>query len=381
MSASGSGIVDLARLVARGGPAVCNISVTNVCNATCGFCNFAHDKGLVTDRRWLDADRLEAALRILREQGNVRYVTFMGGEPLLHPRIAEMAGTAQRLGLKPTLVTNGWQLPAQLDQLAAAGIKTLFVSIDSPDAAVHERNRGLKGVCARIAEAIARMPALGITPIASVAMTRLVDDYPALGRFLVQLGFAAVTFSYPRQAALGSSSLVWSEDSDLLDQAPAQLMAAFNEVDALRALLPVHNPRASVADMQRRLRGEPEQFSCFGGYKYFYMDWNFDLWRCEAWDEPICPVWEFEATRTVRDGCQACTTDCYRDASVMLHFAVSLGDAARELRRARPRAALAALADRRNVTALRAILENGPRLGRLAGIGKRETSPSPAAGS
>lgn len=370
MSAFNSGFGNLVRLMARGGPAVCNVSVTNVCNATCGFCNFAHDKGFVTDRRWLDADRLEAALGILRERGDVRYVTFMGGEPLLHPRIAEMAATALRLGLQPALVTNGWRLPAQLDQLAGAGIRTLFVSIDSPDAAVHERNRGLKGVCTRIAEANRRMPALGITPIASVAMSKLIDDYEALGRFLVELGFAAVTFSYPRRSALGSSSLVWSEDSDLVDLTPERLMTAFEQVNALRQTLPVHNPRASVADMQRRLRGEPERFACFGGYKYFYMDWNYDLWRCEAWDEPICPVWEFDATRTVRDGCQACTTDCYRDASVMLHFAVSLGDAAEGVRRGRPGAALAALTDRRNLTALGAILENGSRLSRLAGWGK-----------
>ncbi|HEX4260814.1 MAG TPA: radical SAM protein [Acetobacteraceae bacterium] len=366
MSAFGSGFGDVMRLIARGGPAVCNVSVTNVCNATCDFCNYAHDKGFVTDRRWMDADRLEAALAILRERADVRYVTFMGGEPLLHPRIAEMAATALRLGMQPTLVTNGWQLPDKLDRLAEAGIKTVFTSIDAADAAVHERNRGLKGVCARIAEANRRMPALGMLPIASVTMSKLVDDYEALGRFLVELGFAAVTFSYPRQAALGSSSLAWSAESDLVDLTPERLLVAFEQVNALRQTLPVHNPRASVADMQRRLRGEAERFACFGGYKYFYMDWTYDLWRCEAWDRPICPVWEFDASRTVRDGCQACTTDCYRDASVMLHFAVSLGDAAEGVRHGRPGAILSALADRRNFAALGAILENGSRLTRLA---------------
>ncbi len=48
----GSGLADLLRLVPRGGPAILNASVTNMCNATCDFCNFAHDKGFVTDRRW-----------------------------------------------------------------------------------------------------------------------------------------------------------------------------------------------------------------------------------------------------------------------------------------------------------------------------------------
>ena len=80
----------------RGGPAICNVSVTNVCNATCDFCNFAHDKGFVTHRNWLDADRFAAALALLRERASVRFVTFMGGEPLLHPRIVEMAQDGDR---------------------------------------------------------------------------------------------------------------------------------------------------------------------------------------------------------------------------------------------------------------------------------------------
>ena len=37
-----------------------------------------------------------------------------------------------------------------------------------------------------------RLASRGVTPIASVAMTRLVTDYEALARFLVSLGFAAV---------------------------------------------------------------------------------------------------------------------------------------------------------------------------------------------
>jgi molybdenum cofactor biosynthesis enzyme MoaA len=96
-----SAALDLLRLVPRGGPAVLNVSVTNACNATCGFCNFAHDKGFVTHRKWLDADRFAEALSLMREKAGVRFVTFMGGEPLLHPRIAEMARTATRWACSP----------------------------------------------------------------------------------------------------------------------------------------------------------------------------------------------------------------------------------------------------------------------------------------
>ncbi|WP_207541137.1 radical SAM protein [Sabulicella rubraurantiaca] len=363
----GPGVMDLMRLVPRGGPAICNVSVTNMCNATCDFCNFAHDKGFVTHRAWLDADRFADALTRLKQEAGVRFATFMGGEPLLHPRILDMIRTAAAMGVQPTLVTNGWLLPPKVQALADAGITTLFISIDAAEAEVHEANRGLKGVCARIREANAGLASRGVTTIASVAMTRLVTDYRALARFVKELGFSAITFSYPRRAALGSNSLVWSEDSDLVDMGVPELLAAFDGAEAAREIIPVHNPRAGIADMRRRLSGQNERFVCHAGYKYFYLDWNYDLWRCEDWKEPIAPVWEFTREKMVRDGCQACTTDCYRDASIMLHFAVAVGDAFARLREGRLTAAAAALADRRNAGSLGAVIGHGSRLARLMG--------------
>lgn len=365
--AGSGGWRDLVGLVPRGGPAILNVSVTNLCNATCDFCNFAHDKGFVTDRRWLDAARFAEALDHMRAQAGVRFVTFMGGEPLLHPRLLDMAREATAQGVQPTLVTNGWLLPPKVDAIADAGVTTLFISIDAADAAVHERNRGLRGVCERIRGATARLATRGVTPIASVAMTRLIPDYRALARFLVSLGFAAVTFSYPRRSALASSSLAWSEDSALVDMTPAEILAAFEGVEQARGIIPVHNPRAGIEDMRRRLTGRGERFACHAGYKYFYLDWNYDLWRCEDWKAPIGPVLDFTPERMMRDFCQACTTDCYRDASIMLHFAVSLGDAFARLREGRLGAAAAALADRRNLASLGAVIGHGKRLKGLAG--------------
>jgi MoaA/NifB/PqqE/SkfB family radical SAM enzyme len=362
-------IGDLARLIPHGGPAICNISVTNVCNATCSFCNFAHDKGFVTSRTFLDANRFAEAIEVLRDRAMVRFITFMGGEPLLHPKFAEMVRLATAAGMQPTLVTNGWLLPPKVRELADAGVSTIFISVDSHDAGVHERNRGLKGSFARIAAAIERMRACGMTAIASVAMTRLVTDYPALAATLTSLGFAAVTFSYPRKAALGSSSLVYSEDSPLVDLTTEELLAAFESVDAIRETFPVHNPRASVADMKRRLRGEAERFGCLAGYKYFYVDWNYEMWRCEDWRESLGALFAFDRSRMIRDGCQACMTDCYRDASVMLQFGVALGDTFARLREGRVGAASAAIADRRNLTSIRAVMDHGGRLSRLAGLG------------
>jgi hypothetical protein len=105
------------------------------------------------------------------------------------------------------------------------------------------------------------MPGLGITPLAQVTMSKLINDYRALVPLLRDLGFVAVAFSYPQRARLGSSSLAWSADSHLVNFTKPELIAAFDAVDGLRSEFPVNNPRASVADMKRHLRGEPEPSS------------------------------------------------------------------------------------------------------------------------
>ena len=356
---------DMLRVIRRGGPALCNVAVTNSCNAACDFCNFARGKVASRDLRWIDADQFGGALNILHKR-SIRYISFFGGETLLHPRLAEMIEMSIKRGMGPAVITNGWLLPMRLDQLAAAGLKTVYVSIDAAAMADHEENRGLKGLGERIRSATARMPSLGMTALAQITMSKLIGDYRSLVPLLRELGFSAVSFSYPQQARLGSSSLAWSSDSRLVNFESTELIEAFDAVDDLRELFPVNNPRASVADMKQHLRGKPEQFVCYGGYKSFYMDWNFDMWRCDAWDKPMCSVWDFAEATLIRDGCTACIADCYRDSSVMLHFAVSLGDAIDRLGEGRVLTALKTLANGRNVTSLKAVVENAGVLSSLA---------------
>lgn len=359
---------DLLRLLRRGGPALCNIAVTNSCNATCDFCNFAKGKIAHTDLRWMDASRLNAALEILYGRG-IRYVSFFGGEPLLHPALPEMVRIAVARGMGTALITNGWLLPSKLDDLSAAGLKTIYISVDSASVTAHESNRGLKNLVERIHASTLRTREMGIAAIAQVTMSKLIEDYQVLGTFLRDLGFEAVAFSYPQRLRLGSTSLAWSDSSRLVNFTDHELASAFVAVDSLRRSFPVSNPSASIADMKRHLLGQPEHFVCYGGYKSFYLDWNFDVWRCDAWQKPMCSVWDFDKVSMVRDGCTACIADCYRDSSVMLHFAVSLGDALDEACDGNFLAALKLITNRRNLESLRAVFQNASVRSRLAELG------------
>jgi len=344
-------------------PAVCDFSITNLCNAACALCGFARDKTLVGATRYVDVDAFARALPILHRRG-IRYMTSQGGEPLVHPDIIRLVSQTARGDISCAVITNGWFLPRFIDRLAAAGLDRLIISIDSADPKEHERNRGLEGLHDRIAEGIARAHAHGIPVQASVTINRLVR-YDELPETLRRLGFDDVAFSYPRREPLGSSSLVYGE-SDLVDLDRDELLAALDAISRLKKRLPVLNPRASLAEVARYVRGEPQRVPCIGGYKYFYLDWNLDIWRCEAWHEPLGSVFDFDRSPDQREPRNACMMGCYRNASMLMHAAVAGTDAVRSLRAGQVGAAVATLFRRSVAQSLLALAEELPKMRRLA---------------
>jgi MoaA/NifB/PqqE/SkfB family radical SAM enzyme len=350
-------------------PAVCDFSVTNVCNAACGFCGFARDKTLVGAARYVDADAFARALPILYRR-NIRYMTLQGGEPLVHPEVVRLVSQTVAAGISCAIITNGWFLTRDIASLAAAGLCQLIVSLDSARLAEHKRNRGLDGLERRLTEGIAQARARGLPVQASVTVSRMVR-YDELPDTLLRLGFDDVAFSYPRREPLGSTSLVYGEDSPLVDLDRNELLAALDAIGRLRKRFPVLNPRASLAEVARYVRGEPQAVPCIGGYKYFYLDWNLDIWRCEAWNEPLGSVFDLDRIPDQREPCNACMMACYRNASMLMHAAVATTDAARALAAGQIGCAAASLFRRSVAQSLRALIEEAPKMRRLARRRKR----------
>jgi len=358
-------------------PAVCDVSVTNLCNAACDFCGFARDKNMAGPRRYLDPDEFARAMPILRRR-RIRYMTLQGGEPLVHPEIESLVASATNAGIQCGVITNGWFLPRHIKQLAASGLKRLLISIDSADMSEHERNRGLPGLEARIREGIAQAHAYGIPVTATVTVSRLVR-YAALPETLKRLGFDAVTFSYPRREAFGSTSLVYDENSKLVDLSPDEILEALNAIAGLKKHFRVMDPSAALAEVARFVRGEQQLVPCIAGSKYFYIDWNLDVWRCEPWHEPMGSVFDLDHLSDIREPCNECIMGCYRHASVLMHGALAVTDSVYALGRGEFRAAVSSLFQRSVAYSLWALsVEELPRtsLAALAGrVGGRRPAP------
>src|SRR5262249_46711597 len=154
-------------------PAVCDFSITNVCNAACDFCGFARDKTLAGPARYVDAGLYSRALPILYRRG-IRYATLQRGEPLVHPDAARLLSQTAGTALSSPIITNVWSLSRYIQSLAIAGLRQLSVACDSADLAEHERNRGLRGLERRIAKGIAQAQEYGLPVQASVTVSRMV---------------------------------------------------------------------------------------------------------------------------------------------------------------------------------------------------------------
>jgi MoaA/NifB/PqqE/SkfB family radical SAM enzyme len=352
-------------VLAHGGPGFLQFAITNVCNAKCDFCGFAVDRFDPRQRRSVTLEEARDVIDIC-VKNHIGYLLFVGGEPLAHKHLRAMIHYAAERGLHPMICTNGSLWTEQnMRTLAAAGLSSVIMSVDAHDVARHEKNRGLPDVCRKIKRANEVFAQLGVQTTASVTASRLIDDYAKLPDFLRSLGFASCTFSYPL-TSLASSYLSFS-DSALVKYNTEELIGVFEQIKRMKARsgFPVVNPRESLTEMQRHLRREPERFGCLGGHKYFYLDWNLNLYRCHAWDKPMCSIYEFDETKLIRDGCTKCMIDCYRDPSVLQFAAISVSDAYQNLKKGRLGAAAKNIFDRRNLVSLRAVWEDRQWIGKV----------------
>ena len=108
------------------------ISVTDRCNFRCQYCMPAEGLPWLERSALLSYEEIERLVRLLAAMG-VHDVRLTGGEPLVRKELWRLV---ERLAVIPdvedlSLTTNGYLLTRQVDQLVAAGLKRINVSLDS----------------------------------------------------------------------------------------------------------------------------------------------------------------------------------------------------------------------------------------------------------
>jgi MoaA/NifB/PqqE/SkfB family radical SAM enzyme len=107
-------------------PLVAHLVVTRRCNLSCTYC-FEYDKVSPPVPLQVLRERIDHLARL-----RAVFVTLTGGEPLLHPDIAELVAHIRARGMTPVMNTNGFLLTRErITALGEAGLYALQLSIDN----------------------------------------------------------------------------------------------------------------------------------------------------------------------------------------------------------------------------------------------------------
>ena len=148
--------LDLPSLLWGRAPRQVVVQITSRCNASCPQCSMR--AGATVARSTMpNATALSVIERAA--DANVRAISFTGGEPLLDvDQVARFVRFARLRGIQYTRTgTNGflfanpdlWRVAERArsvaDKLSNAGLRNLWISLDSADPTTHEALRGLPG--------------------------------------------------------------------------------------------------------------------------------------------------------------------------------------------------------------------------------------------
>lgn len=164
--------------------------ITRNCNLSCIHCRAAATRGPYDGE--LDT---QTCLRILDEIAAVGnpIVILTGGEPLLRPDIHKIARYGTDQGLRMVMAINGTLITREnAQQLAAAGIKRISISLDGASAETHDAFRGVEGAYEGALRGIEAAKSAGIEFQINTTITKQnLDGIPRIQNLADRLGAVA----------------------------------------------------------------------------------------------------------------------------------------------------------------------------------------------
>jgi MoaA/NifB/PqqE/SkfB family radical SAM enzyme/ubiquinone/menaquinone biosynthesis C-methylase UbiE len=260
------------------------LAVTNRCGYNCWHC---YNAG--RSQRDVPLSVLVRVVNELQESGAV-HVTLTGGEPMLRTDLEEIAAAFdERTYLN--LNTTGDQFTAERARsLRSAGIFGVGVSLDSTDAAEHNRMRGRPGAFRTALDTLQRASQNGFYPyIVAVATHKFLqkERFSAFMRFAREAGALEVHLLEP-----SATGKLVGDNEAVLDEADRELILEYQGQVAQDSSLPILSCFLYLESAQA--------FGCGAGLTHLYIDGSGEVCPCNfvplsfgnIMDEPLARILE-----------------------------------------------------------------------------------------
>lgn len=248
------------------------------CNLACRHCYInpaQHGTNILPKDTALDW------LRLFARPDRASNLVLLGGEPTLHPDLAEIIRAAKALRYAVTVDSNGFLFHDFLEQVRPDELDFLSFSLDGPDAAVNDAIRG-KGVFEVCTENLRKAVSLGFrTSLICTVSALNIDHLHQMPALLAELGvrrfFIQVIGLRGKSAVAGNS----------LQVEPARWLELVPEIARQAARLGIHVTFPKV------FLDKGETFSCAGqvAENYFVFP-NGRVYRC-----PLCEDYPIHSLR------------------------------------------------------------------------------------
>lgn len=205
------------------------VSVTDRCDLRCSYCMPKHFRDFHEPEEWLSFDEIERVIAAFTRMGTKR-IRLTGGEPLVRKNVPELARRLSALpGLEDlSLSTNCTRMSKHAEELKAAGISRINVSLDSLNAATFKHLTS--GKLEKVIDGLMAAKAAGLSPIKiNMVLMKGVNDHEveSMVEFCAEHGF---TLRFIETMPVGDMGRKATEQFVNLQDIKARLAKSFDLV-------------------------------------------------------------------------------------------------------------------------------------------------------
>lgn len=258
--------------------------VNERCNVRCRYCEYWR-LGKYVDE--MTIEEWQKALLSIKDFVGVYSISFSGGEPFIKPGFLDLMLFCHRNGIRAGVTTNGSALNRKNSaRLVEAQPFNLCVSVDAPDAALHDYLRGWPGLFQKLSDGIKCVreerdrKGVDFPIIIKPTVNKLNYRYlPDMVRWAKDMGATALNFQPMDRWTRETYDELWIE----ADEHDELQKVADRMLELKRQGEPILNPELVISMLASHFREEkapPESMPCRVGLRDFFIRTNGNVEVC-----------------------------------------------------------------------------------------------------